>query len=137
MLFKQNIFICDMAASGLKAFIPLCSVQRKLRAFKQEVCWASSPGPGPRRCRTSVATRGHGRLATNFHTLRSQVKASAVQAGVKTKWLKRQSKGNELSVSGRRKDNQKRTRNKATSPLSSTITSDGYDIDDIFASAGL
>ncbi|XP_044073086.1 nucleolus and neural progenitor protein [Siniperca chuatsi] len=111
--------------------------QRKLRTFRQEACWASSPqGSVPGTCRSSAATRRHDRRRTRFQSLRSQFKSSAIRTGVKKKHLKRQRKRTELSVSGLSvNDRRNRTTYQATSQTTDCNIHD--DIDDIFASVGL
>ncbi|XP_078117683.1 nucleolus and neural progenitor protein isoform X1 [Sander vitreus] len=111
------------------------NVQRRLRTFRQEACWASSPhGSVPTTCRPSAATRRHACLTTRLQTLRSRFKSST---GVKKKPLKRQRERTELSVSGLSGDDQRtRTTNEATSSQA-TGCDRRDDIDDIFASVGL
>ncbi|XP_059198941.1 nucleolus and neural progenitor protein [Centropristis striata] len=113
------------------------NVQRRLRSFRQEACWASSPqGSAPRTCRSPAATRTLARLRTRFHSLRSRYKLSAIRAGVKKIWRKRQKTRTELSESTLSEDDHRnRTAYKTTSETSVCESHD--DIDDIFASVGL
>ncbi|XP_070832892.1 nucleolus and neural progenitor protein [Chaetodon trifascialis] len=110
------------------------NVQRKLRTFRQEACWASSPqGSVPSTCRSSATARRNSLLRTRFHSLRSRFKSAAMRAEVKKKPLKRRRKRTEVSASGLSGNDQRnRTAYKATSQ-----TTDLDDIDDIFASLGL
>ncbi|XP_031714103.1 nucleolus and neural progenitor protein [Anarrhichthys ocellatus] len=103
------------------------NVQRRLRTFRQEACWASSPqGSVPRACRSSA------RLRTRFQSLRSRFKFSTLRTGVKKKRVKR----TESSVSGLSGDDQ--IDRSACEATSQTASCDGLDdIDDIFASVGL
>ncbi|XP_041806706.1 nucleolus and neural progenitor protein [Chelmon rostratus] len=113
------------------------NVQRKLRTFRQEARWASSPqGPVPSTCRSSAADQRIAHLRTRFHSLRSRFKSSAIKAGLRNKRLKRRRKRTGLSVSGPSGDDQtNRTTYGATSQT--TDYDDRDDIDDIFASVGL
>ncbi|XP_068590682.1 nucleolus and neural progenitor protein [Cebidichthys violaceus] len=103
------------------------NVRRRLRSFRQEVCWASSPrGSAPR------ARRSSARLRTRLQSLRSRFKCSALRTGVKKKPPKR----TESSASGLSGDDQ--IRRSACKATSQTASCDGLDdIDDIFASVGL
>ncbi|XP_028447509.1 nucleolus and neural progenitor protein [Perca flavescens] len=111
------------------------NVQRRLRTFRQEARWASSPhGSVPTTCRASAATRRPARLTTRLQTLRSRFKSST---GVKKKPLKRQRERTELSESGVSGDD---LRTRTTNEVTSSQTTDWdrqVDIDDIFASVGL
>uniref|UniRef100_UPI0037E837CD nucleolus and neural progenitor protein n=1 Tax=Semicossyphus pulcher TaxID=241346 RepID=UPI0037E837CD len=113
------------------------NVQRKLKTFRLEACWALSPqGSVPKTCRSAAAMRRNARLRTPFHLLRSRFKSSAVRTGIKTKWMKRKRKMTELPMSGLSGDDQA---NKTTCEVTSHTTEhNGHDdIDDIFASVGL
>ncbi|XP_070694279.1 nucleolus and neural progenitor protein isoform X2 [Pempheris klunzingeri] len=112
------------------------NTQRKLRIFRQEACWASSPqGSVPRTCRSSAALRRNARRQTRFQSLRSQLKSSAVRRGVKQKRPKRLRKRTEVSPCGLSGDQRNRTTHEATSRTPDHDSND--DIDDIFASMGL
>ncbi|XP_070770955.1 nucleolus and neural progenitor protein [Enoplosus armatus] len=113
------------------------NVQRTLRTFRQEACWASTPeGSVPRTCRSSAATRRNAHRRARFHSLRSRFKSSAVRTGVKKKQLKRRRKRTELSVSGLSGDDQiNRTTYQATPQTTDCDIQD--DIDDIFGAVGL
>ncbi|XP_056293794.1 nucleolus and neural progenitor protein isoform X2 [Pseudoliparis swirei] len=109
------------------------NIQRRLRTFRREACWASTPqGSVPRACRSSAAERGHARLRTRVQTLRSRLKSSTLRTDVKKEQLKGQRKKTELSVSGLSEDDQiNRSKCETTSQ-----TASHDDIDDIFASVG-
>ncbi|XP_034742010.1 nucleolus and neural progenitor protein isoform X2 [Etheostoma cragini] len=113
-------------------------VQRRLRTFRQEACWASSPrGSVPATCRAAAATRRPARLTTRLQKLRNPFKSSTVGTRAPQKQLKRQRQRTELSVSRLSGDNLKtRTTNEATSTQTSGCDRQD-DIDDIFASVGL
>ncbi|KAL3056621.1 hypothetical protein OYC64_019159 [Pagothenia borchgrevinki] len=109
------------------------SIQRRLRTFRQEACWALCPqGSVPKSCRSCAATRRHNRLRTHFQSLRSRIKSSTLRTGVKKTQLKRQRKRTE---SGPSVDNRK---NRTMGNLSPALQTSGCDddIDDIFASVG-
>ncbi|XP_038576103.1 LOW QUALITY PROTEIN: nucleolus and neural progenitor protein [Micropterus salmoides] len=110
------------------------NVQRKLRTFRREACWALFPrGSVPRTCRSP--RRRHAHRRTRFQSLRSRFKSSAARTGVKKKRL-RQRKRAASSVSGLSGDGQRNwTTYKATSQTTDCNIHD--DIDDIFASVGL
>ncbi|XP_063743478.1 nucleolus and neural progenitor protein isoform X2 [Eleginops maclovinus] len=114
-------------------------VQRRLRTFRQEACWALSPqGSVPRSCRSCAATRRHNRLRTRFQSLRSQFKSSTLKTDVKKTQLKRQRKRTESSLTGLLVDDPKNRSICDSSPTLQTSGCDGEDdIDDIFASVGL
>ncbi|KAJ4933566.1 hypothetical protein JOQ06_030392 [Pogonophryne albipinna] len=109
------------------------SVQRRLRTFRQEACWALSPqGSVPKSCRSYAATRRHNRLRTHFQSLRSRIKSSTLRTGVKKTRLKRQRKRTESGPSV--DDRKKRTMGNLSPALQTSGCDD--DIDDIFASVG-
>ncbi|XP_054471579.1 nucleolus and neural progenitor protein isoform X2 [Anoplopoma fimbria] len=112
------------------------NVQKRLRTFRQEACWASSPqSSAPRACRSSAAMRRLARLRTRFQSLRSRFKSSTLRTGVKKKQLKRRRKRTELSVSGLSGADQ--INRSPCEGTSQTATCDSLDdIDDIFASVG-
>ncbi|XP_042282424.1 nucleolus and neural progenitor protein [Thunnus maccoyii] len=113
------------------------NVQRKLRSFRQEVCWAFSPqGVMPNACRSSAAVRKNAHLRTRFQSLRRRLKSPTVSIGVKKKQVKRRRKRTELSVSGPSEDD-KRSRIIHEATAQTTDCNSHDDIDDIFASAGL
>ncbi|KAG7503912.1 hypothetical protein JOB18_047018 [Solea senegalensis] len=62
------------------------NVERKLKSFRQEVSWASSPqGPAPRTCRFSSALRRNTPRRKRIQPLRSRLRFSTVRTGKKRK----------------------------------------------------
>lgn len=112
------------------------NVQRRIKTFRQEACWALSPqGSLPTSLQSSAARGKNAHLRTRFHWLRSQFKSSRLRAAMKTKWIKKW-KRTELPESVLSRDNQS---SQISIELSSPTTEHGShdDIDDIFASVGL
>ncbi|XP_069010834.1 nucleolus and neural progenitor protein [Embiotoca jacksoni] len=113
------------------------NVHRKLRTFRHEACWASSPqGSVPKTFRTPAVKRRQARLKTRCQSLRSRFTSFTVRTGAKKKHLTGAQRGAELSVSGLSKDDQR----SQTTPEATHQTTDSdshNDIDDIFANAGL
>ncbi|XP_008298377.1 nucleolus and neural progenitor protein [Stegastes partitus] len=109
------------------------NVQRKLRTFRQEACWASSPQKSvPKSFLSPAAARRSARLRSRLKSLRRQMMSSAIRTGVK----KKRQKKTALSVCVPSEDSQQnRTAHEAAHR---TAESDSHDdIDDIFASVGL
>nr|XP_040056519.1 nucleolus and neural progenitor protein [Gasterosteus aculeatus aculeatus] len=113
------------------------NVQRKLRAFRQKACWASSPHRSePRAGRPSAGMRGRARLRTRFQSLRSRFESSKRRTGVRHKRTRGQRKTPELSASGPSWDD--RTNGSKCLVTPPTPGWDSHDdIDDIFATLGL
>ncbi|XP_041858104.1 nucleolus and neural progenitor protein isoform X2 [Melanotaenia boesemani] len=109
------------------------NVQRKLRSFRREVCWASSPaGSAPKTFHFPVAASRTARQKRSLWTVKRCFVSSRDRTGVK-KMLREKT---ELVVSKLFKCNQQRG---ATHKVMLQTPSSGShnDIDDIFASVGL
>ncbi|KAL6100587.1 nepro [Pungitius sinensis] len=113
------------------------NVQRKLRAFRQKACWASSPHRSePRAGRPSAGMRGRARLRTRFRSLRSRFESLTRRTGVKNKQTRGQRKRAELAVSGPPGDDRTNASKCLVTPQTPGWDSHD-DIDNIFASVGL
>ncbi|XP_058479276.1 nucleolus and neural progenitor protein isoform X2 [Solea solea] len=113
------------------------NVERKLKSFRQEASWASSPqGPAPRTCRFSSVLRRNTRRRKRIQPLRSRLRFSTVGTGKKRKTgLKKRQKRSKISTSGLSEDTLKPwTTPKVTSQTTPLGNNDA--IDDIFASIG-
>uniref|UniRef100_A0A3Q3VZX3 Nucleolus and neural progenitor protein-like N-terminal domain-containing protein n=1 Tax=Mola mola TaxID=94237 RepID=A0A3Q3VZX3_MOLML len=110
--------------------------------FYRALCssrWATLPrGSLPRRCLSSAAIRRRAHLTACFHSLRSQLKSSALRAGVKTKRLKTRRRRTELPVCGLPGDKtRKQKKRKYEASLQASNHDSHDDIDDIFAYIGM
>ncbi|XP_071403360.1 nucleolus and neural progenitor protein [Centroberyx affinis] len=113
------------------------NVQRKLRCFKRDACWASSPrGSVPRTCLSVAALWRNAHPRTHFQPLRTRFRPSTVRICAKKKRLERRRKRTELSVSGLSEESKANRTLHETTPQTSACENQD-DIDDIFASVGL
>ncbi|XP_074550791.1 nucleolus and neural progenitor protein [Halichoeres trimaculatus] len=113
------------------------NVQRRIKTFRQEACWALSlQGSLPTSLQSSTAIRKNPRLRTRLHRLRSQFKSSSLRAAHKNTRMKRGGKRTELAEPMLSRENQSSQASyELTSPTTEHSSHD--DIDDIFASVGL
>ncbi|XP_029937526.1 nucleolus and neural progenitor protein [Myripristis murdjan] len=109
------------------------TIQRKLRSFQREVCWASSPaGSVPRTCLPIAALWRNTHPRTRLRTLRTRFRRSTTTNCAKKKEKKRRRKTTESSVS------RLSEYDKGSRTSHETSECEGRDdIDDIFASVGL
>ncbi|XP_017276115.1 nucleolus and neural progenitor protein [Kryptolebias marmoratus] len=108
------------------------NMQRKLRAFRQEVCRALSPQG--KTCHFYPATRRTAGLRSRLQSLKTQFILFRIRAGVKKRRLARGQKEAELPVYFN-SFLQSKAAHEATLQITDSHGCD--DIDDIFASAGL
>ncbi|XP_029967934.1 nucleolus and neural progenitor protein [Salarias fasciatus] len=113
------------------------NVQKKLRAFRRDALWASSPrGPLPKSLCSFALMRRRTYRKTRFQPLRSRFRSSNVRTAVKKKRPPTQRNGTELSESlPSEEKRQSRTAQAKTQSVLDSCSND--DIDDIFASIGL
>ncbi|XP_047457031.1 nucleolus and neural progenitor protein [Mugil cephalus] len=113
------------------------NVQSKLRSFRREACWASSPrGSMPKTFCFPAPVRRKPRLRTRFQMLKRRFVFPRVRTDVIKKTPIRQQKLTELPAPELPRDDQRsETEHKETHETTNSEYQD--DIDDIFASIGL
>ncbi|KAM6934059.1 nucleolus and neural progenitor protein-like [Xenentodon cancila] len=113
------------------------NVQRKLRPFRQEVCWASSPERSAHKiCGSPSAMTGNPHLESRLRSLKAQFMFSRVRAAVRKTRMVGKKRKTWLPECGRLEDDQRGGGSDAMT-LQNTDNDNCDDIDDIFASVGL